>query len=70
MVTGTAAKSYWKKKGNKLIVGTTDGSMPEAIYDLQFTGNKMIWTFHFADNPSMPNPGGKTKTTIITYERL
>ncbi|MGH8556629.1 MAG: lipocalin family protein [Methylococcales bacterium] len=63
------AVSRWKASGNKIVVTTSNGSLPPATYVVTYQANTMTWAFSFADNPKTPNPMN-AKATIIVFQRL
>lgn len=70
VIAASVATSTWRQEGNKLTLSGGNTGLPPALYEISFSGNRMTWVFNFADNPSMPNIKGRTKTIIITYEKI
>lgn len=61
--------SRWSVSGKTLKTRVVDKSLPDSEYELRLSGNTMTWTFDYAANPQVPNPG-RAKQLVICYVRL
>lgn len=59
----------WSVSGGKMKIVVPDKSLPDSEYNLNFSGNTMTWSFDYAANPQMPNPGN-AKRLVIKHTRL
>lgn len=65
----TDMTSRWKVSGDKIIVSSTDNSLPPFVSVVSYKGNTMSHAFHFSENPKVPNPF-RAKSTTVVYQRI
>ncbi|CCG99215.1 hypothetical protein FAES_1205 [Fibrella aestuarina BUZ 2] len=63
------ADTRYSTSGNQITVVSPDPKLsPNSTYTYSVTGNTLIMTLTYADQPKMPNPT-KAKTMVLTYQR-